>query len=421
MDQAAEDALRRLVAEKAIRPFLIGSELACMLFGVYLVLAFLYFSRYRHDRLAFKVLAGIATVLAFLNVANVMAWSDLWAVKGYVDPTLVVKMPLTFAFYSGLCNSTLAFVQLFFAWRLWVVSMRNHLLAGFVVAIILSSLGPGLYLLYIAATKPLFVDWANKGDLTVAYLSLILGADVIITVGIVYFLVFKPRKDGQGLIPRNRRFQAMALHAVQANILSAAVHVTIIALTLHDPMGASYTYTGLSVQLTYLCSLLLALLGRPTPSARSSSGLPTTTSSTFHHTGLGTLINLGIVSPDPSARRPSDQTHVNTRSGGGRSRGSRSTGGGGGGAGEGAGRRDVALLSFFRGGGEGEYDIEEVVDPRAHSAGGSAVEVGRGEGKEGEGEGEGEGEKAATEGLQLQLPVLGMEREVAEKRAEELV
>lgn len=71
--------------------------------------------------------------------------------------------------------------------------------------------------------------------LQIAWLFLLVVVDVLITLGVFFFLVHKPKKTSGGLLKTDSRVLSLASIAVKTNLISLLCQVSILALVFAFP------------------------------------------------------------------------------------------------------------------------------------------------------------------------------------------
>ncbi|GAA6030720.1 hypothetical protein JCM8097_006288 [Rhodosporidiobolus ruineniae] len=182
--QAALLAAVQSAIGKVLSPLVVASFLSCALTGVLISLVVSYYASFPKDRPAFKVLVGVLTVFALLDTCNGTAWVYHWAVESFANPAELGVWPVSLTSYAFYTGPTVTIVQLFFCWRVWIVSGRTaYLLTGLASFI---ALGSSLYMGSWAAKQDSLLAFPGIAGVCYAWLGAGLG------MGMWYYVLFKP-------------------------------------------------------------------------------------------------------------------------------------------------------------------------------------------------------------------------------------
>ncbi|KAJ7849349.1 hypothetical protein B0H14DRAFT_3668525 [Mycena olivaceomarginata] len=164
-------------------PMLIGVLLNTMLYGIMIVQAFLYYSRYKGDRPWFRYL------VLYLVLAETANWvCDV----GIVYEPLIIRYGTPEALQSPLllrADGVLTVlistpVQLFIAWRIRVVT-RSYVLPGFIALLAIISFGGGLATSLIVSLFPASEKITKFRTEIIIWLVSSTVCDVVLTVSLV--------------------------------------------------------------------------------------------------------------------------------------------------------------------------------------------------------------------------------------------
>ncbi|TFY71416.1 hypothetical protein EVG20_g1574 [Dentipellis fragilis] len=127
-----------LVSKMSLGPILMGTMMNVLLLGVMIVQCFVYFERYKRDRLMIKSIVGLLLFLDGLSSAFAMAMTYNYLVTNFANPPAIAVTNIGIDPYPLLTGVTALVVQWFFAWRILVLT-RSKLLA-LVIAVLSMSL-----------------------------------------------------------------------------------------------------------------------------------------------------------------------------------------------------------------------------------------------------------------------------------------
>ncbi|GAA6030702.1 hypothetical protein JCM8097_006279 [Rhodosporidiobolus ruineniae] len=251
-------------------PLLIGTYLTCILAGVVLCLVHRYFTLFPKDRLAFKLLVLAVLVLSILDTAVFCCWSSVWGVQSYGDPRKILKMPLVVSLYCLLTAITYGLSYFYHAWRLHIISKRKGWpLSSFVFLCALASLAMGGYLSATTFKAFWLSELLNQWKILVAFFVITVAADLAITGGAIYWLLWKRRREGACRKQHSSVINAIAHNTITTNMICALLQVALLSLLLTTE-GLQYTVIGTIINKTYLASIVGTLLVRPSSSSSAS-------------------------------------------------------------------------------------------------------------------------------------------------------
>ncbi|GAA6030588.1 hypothetical protein JCM8097_006222 [Rhodosporidiobolus ruineniae] len=273
MDHAAQ---QRLVID-LLSPLVTAAFLSSASCGVVVCLAATYFFRFARDRAVFKLLVGGLTVLALAGTAIECSFAFNWAVLHFGDYSVFARLNWQMKSYFFLTGIPVLVVELYYGWRIWVISGRgNYLLTGLIglgsIAAFACIMRGGVYTMKhdaisaFHAIRPTIIAW----------IVLLIAVDLLVTCGTLYYLVFRPRRDGAGLLAPNSRITSLALLTVKTNSISLFVQVFILVLLLIFPRAFHFGALSFLETKIYVGSLVATLNARDatTLATRAGSGDP---------------------------------------------------------------------------------------------------------------------------------------------------
>ncbi|KAL4080920.1 hypothetical protein J3A83DRAFT_4203351 [Scleroderma citrinum] len=174
-------------AEVAQGPFLIGVAINILLYGIMVTQTYLYFTTYKSDNLwtksfvAFLFLADtVNTVLDFVYIYQAL-------VLHFGDSTWLVEANWVFAtdpIMTGIIGGS---VQLFFAWRIYVL-LKNLFVVATVVLLSLAGILGSIGATIAVTIIPQFVKFQKFEVIVIIWLACAACADVIIALALVLHL-----------------------------------------------------------------------------------------------------------------------------------------------------------------------------------------------------------------------------------------
>ncbi|OJA07531.1 hypothetical protein AZE42_09422 [Rhizopogon vesiculosus] len=188
-----------VTAELTIGPAVVGCMIASCLFGCSMLQTYTYYKRFQSDRRIFQLLVAIVMMLTLAHIICIMYWtwtltvSDLGRITIFSSPrdANLILTPLI---------ST--FVQIFFIYRLFILSGSKIIAASCIILSTLNLVGTLVNAVkainYIVVDDGLVNTAAQSENaqnwLTILTLVAAAACDLVITIGLVYFLQRERRR-----------------------------------------------------------------------------------------------------------------------------------------------------------------------------------------------------------------------------------
>ncbi|GAA5857949.1 hypothetical protein JCM8547_006634 [Rhodosporidiobolus lusitaniae] len=223
------------IVDSYVKPVVVSVFLSCILLGVLLVTIAVYFTRFQNDRLHFRIFVALCTVAAIIDTAFNCRWAWRFTVDSLLDASMLRSWPWEYNGYAILTGIVVAACQLFFAWRLWVVSNRQaRLLTGLIVVLIL---GSWICDIYYGSQLRVLTDLPKYREIAWAWVGSSVVVDILITTSILYYLLFRPRtmRVVSSATAATSPLTRLAILAMRANAASLIVQVgMLIAMTVRQ-------------------------------------------------------------------------------------------------------------------------------------------------------------------------------------------
>ncbi|GAA5852878.1 hypothetical protein JCM9279_006211 [Rhodotorula babjevae] len=247
-------------------PVLVGSFIACLLYGIHLYMAATYFVRFGStDRLAFKLLVGFLTVACLGDTMNECAWAWLVTIKAFADPTIVALLPETYTVYAIFTGITVLVAQVFFTWRLWVISeRRNWWLPLGMLLLELTAAGLAMYLAWWTDKTTYLASFPEIEGIMWAWISAGIVIDVLITGGITFYLVIRPRRLGGGVLKTKRTspLGRLVVKSFQTNGVSLVLQTVTLIVIVSRRGTLWYNIPGFQEAKVYAINVIATLNAR---------------------------------------------------------------------------------------------------------------------------------------------------------------
>ncbi|GAA5852883.1 hypothetical protein JCM9279_006213 [Rhodotorula babjevae] len=245
--------------KNVLRPVLVGTFMSCCLCGVILCIGSLYFKHFPRDRGALRALVLFLVLSSVAVTATCSAWT--WMISGKEITSTDDLMPLvpSFVFFLVL-GLTICIVQLWYAWRCWVMGGRKRWWVPGLIAVG-SVAGYGCIIFLTTQISP------NK----------VLNDFMTVAIDTFWYLVWKPRKEHGGILPNDSRLRQLAGLAAKTNAVGLLVQVIVIILLFASPGKFFYAVPAMLESMLYSGSVIVSLLARENPRGVSFSNYSITT------------------------------------------------------------------------------------------------------------------------------------------------
>ncbi|BGP12043.1 hypothetical protein JCM10049v2_007963 [Rhodotorula toruloides] len=296
-------------------PILIATTLSCFFAGLVLSTIFTYFSRYgKSDRWAFRILVGYFLFALLGDTGTQIAWCYGYTITSQLDPASVLLMPKCFAAYTVLTAITVFSAQIFFNWRIWVISGRTQWpLCGSICFIQVGSLACGCYMLYEMSVKKQFSEFGQVRQAPWAWLGAGLFTDVLITAGMTYYLLIAPRLNGTNARQHQvveSPLRRLAIQSFQTNFLSLCIQTTSLVLMVMKITTFHYSISGFQEAKIYIASVVISLNARHSTSDRSAHFSESNPTASGRSKGFGSRFNRSSIGTGIASQQQQQSVHV---------------------------------------------------------------------------------------------------------------
>ncbi|KAE9392915.1 hypothetical protein BT96DRAFT_999956 [Gymnopus androsaceus JB14] len=259
----------------------VSNYLSYLTMGIVLCATWSYFSQFPDDRWRFKALVILCVSMCIgdtiatgrrprsrnLGSPDICAltgmWTYDWAVENYANPAALTfthwAIPAE-GFLFGSCGLT---GQLFYAWRVWMMSMRkNWILPGVIACLSISSWCLICWIVYTSATHKLISDLTLFQTEVYIWWGGSVGADVLITSSMIYYLDLRFRLERHSMQLDHRlseRFRRLIVRTVECNLLTLLAQAIGVGLFGHRSVGLYYFITDMTLTKVSTFSLLVSL------------------------------------------------------------------------------------------------------------------------------------------------------------------
>ncbi|KAM0751469.1 hypothetical protein T439DRAFT_324653 [Meredithblackwellia eburnea MCA 4105] len=245
------------VFDGSIGAFVSGTLISTFLLGVTATQAFIYYQTFPKDRRIYWWTVTILLIMDWTHTAMSCYTVYDWTVTHYGDIAHLANSPWTFAVDPAMTGIVASIVQMFYAYRVYVVGKRRMFFP--IVICVLSAVQLGFAcgatgMIFKLQAFAKFQSWTYG---VCVWLVCAAAADLIITGSLVYFL----QRSKENILQTTSVCDKLIELVIQSNGLTAAVAV--IDAVLFSTLSTSYHVTAnLCLVKLYFNSLLVSLNAR---------------------------------------------------------------------------------------------------------------------------------------------------------------
>ncbi|KAF9451122.1 hypothetical protein P691DRAFT_773402 [Macrolepiota fuliginosa MF-IS2] len=268
-------------ANLVLAPVLIGTLFNVLLFGIVIAQTYLYFTTYKRDRTWMKLLVlSILVIDTFNTIFNVIYVYEC-VITHYGELEALAKATWSLNADPLLTGVIELIVQLFFAWRVHVLT-RNWFLVAAVLGCCLAG-GVGAFVTtYKALVIPEFARFQEFKNVVIVWLVCSSAADVLIAAILVWYL----RGHKTGFRGSDMIVDRIIRVTMQTGLLTSMVAIADLISYLVDPTGTHLIF-NLTLCKLYSNSLLSSL------NSRGGWKYNTNTTQNTHTGTVGTYVDKG--------------------------------------------------------------------------------------------------------------------------------
>ncbi|KAI1794884.1 hypothetical protein LXA43DRAFT_91320 [Ganoderma leucocontextum] len=243
-------------AQPVYGPIFVGLVFNIMLYGMMVTQTYLYFNIYSRDRLWIKLLVATLFVCDTINTGFDIGFVYDPLVNRFGDVDAVTKATWVFATDPAMTAIIAAFTQLFFAWRVKVLT-GNYFSVCSIAFSAFAQLCGGLGTSIAVGMIPEFAQFMQFKVIVIIWLAFSAVADVLITASLVWHL----RKNKTGMSFTDHLIDKIIRMTVQTGLVTAVCAVIDLILFLLVPSGWHLLF-NLPLSKLYTNSLLSSLNSR---------------------------------------------------------------------------------------------------------------------------------------------------------------
>ncbi|KAI0055577.1 hypothetical protein BV25DRAFT_1865755 [Artomyces pyxidatus] len=252
-------------AKVAHGPIFIGTILNTVLYGISIAQTFMYLKTYKNDKLWTKLIVLLVFILDTMNSVFDVEYTYNSLVNHYNDPAAIQKANWVFATDPALTSITGTVVQLFFAWRVKVITRSNAAVAILIVGSVISCLG-GIATSIAIGMVPMWLEFQKFEIPVIVWLTV----SALVDSGITVILVWHLRKHKRGF-RSDELLDKIILLTVQTGAVTTVWAIVDLIVYLSIPTGVHLIF-NFPLSKLYSNSLLSSLNSRAGWKFSSQSG-----------------------------------------------------------------------------------------------------------------------------------------------------
>ncbi|KII90547.1 hypothetical protein PLICRDRAFT_537061 [Plicaturopsis crispa FD-325 SS-3] len=265
-------------AELAHGPFLIGTFLNVLLYGVMITQTFLYYTTYKQDRMWLKLFVGLLFLADTINSTFDAVYIYQSLVVHFADVPYLAKADWVFGTDPAMTGLIGTLVQLFFAWRVKVLNRKRIDIVVLIVVLAMAgalcSVGTSIAISRI----PNFTDFQKFKVVVIVWLVCSALCDVIITLALVLHL----RRHKTRFAATDDIVNRIIRATVQTGLLTAVWATVDLIVFLVNPTGLHLIF-NVPLSKLYTNSLMSSMNARGGWQANSSDNTPSGAESRSNH------------------------------------------------------------------------------------------------------------------------------------------
>ncbi|KAF5391887.1 hypothetical protein D9757_001637 [Collybiopsis confluens] len=282
-------------AKKGLQPLeqVISAWASFLSFGVVAATVFHYFLRLGNDKALYKTIVLICLLLCLGDTVVSGVWSYQWSSVNFGNSAALLATPKEAIATLLLFPTTALIVQLWFAYRLWAISMRqNTPFAGVAAlfAIVSWAIAVWMFSAVVKRRSSLVDDFHRVFPVGYAWLVTGIITDSLIFGGLTYYTEFRSRKDRARHVLSLRNLRAIGHRMIECNVLPLLAQICLtVLISIKSNVGLYYMLSDMTLAKIYTFSLLVSLNARaPVLEAISSGSQQRSEAITFTRSRINT-------------------------------------------------------------------------------------------------------------------------------------
>jgi len=263
---------------------LIGFVFNVLLYGIMIAQIYLYYVTYKKDKTWMKAYVAVLFLADSLNTVFDFVYMYRSLIVHFGDVAFLGNADWVFATDPALTGIIAAMVQVFFAWRVKVLT-NNHWFVSIIILASLAGGSGGIATAVEVGIQPQFTLFRNFKSVVILWLASECFADIFITVIMVWHL----RKHKTGFQASDELVDRVIRLTMQTGLITSVCATLDLIFYLVDPTGTHLIFNFPLCKL-YTNSMMSSLnsrggwkFGRDTTCGSQGDSLPHVMSSTERH------------------------------------------------------------------------------------------------------------------------------------------
>ncbi|KAJ3742009.1 hypothetical protein DFH05DRAFT_1503563 [Lentinula detonsa] len=287
----------------SVGALVVSGWMSFMSFGLVLAFGWQYFLQFYDDKVLYKTIVTTCLLLCFGDTIVSGLWCYRWSSSYFGNASALLATPQEAIATLWFFPTTTFIVQLWFAARIWMISMRKNLILPALIAILSSGSWAIAIWMFSKLVKhhSTLVDDANLVfPVGYAWLGGDIAADMCIFGGLAYYTEIRSRKQRRHHLLSPTSLWAVTCRMIECNVLPLISQLVLIIL-FKTNVGLYYILSDMTIAKIYTFSLLISLHSR-TPiveaishAAISNSDPITFTRSTINATAVQVRQDVHVV------------------------------------------------------------------------------------------------------------------------------
>nr|GAT51252.1 predicted protein [Mycena chlorophos] len=247
---------------------IIGFAVACVLYGVLLSQASIYFRRFSMDSLVYRILVGVVVLLCTGDLAMIGHFTYFFSLGSVGNPFAILESSTTWSIILQQTFSSLigAVVKCAFATRVYRFSERNPFITGLIILLALGQLAVSLIFTIDAFSLSSIPAVFRLRTLATISIGLGVGTDVVIAAALCFFL----NRLRTGYKPADSLVKRLVLDAVNTGVVTSAVSLATLLLFDFNSGNLIFLTTFFQLDKLYAISFLATLNTRRNAAGRGT-------------------------------------------------------------------------------------------------------------------------------------------------------
>ncbi|KAF9070326.1 hypothetical protein BDP27DRAFT_1447012 [Rhodocollybia butyracea] len=261
----------------------VSGWMSFMSFGVVAAAGWHYFLTFGNDKLLYRTVVITCMLLSLGDTIISGLWCYQWTTINWGDFSALLLTPKEAIALLAFFPTTALIVQLWFACRIWMLSMRKNVWLPTMIALLAAvSWCIVLWMFAMLVKRHSLITADSNLVFPVGYAWLVgsILTDICVFGGLIYYTEIRSRREREYHILSPRSLVVLTYRLIQCNVLPLLAQIALVVL-FKTNVGLYYMLCDMTIAKTYTFSLLISLNARaPILEAVSSNVIITQRSDT---------------------------------------------------------------------------------------------------------------------------------------------